>query len=105
MSPIKAVDTIIEEAMSRGEFTDLPGAGKPLDLTAYFNTPEELRLAYSILKNAGILPHEAELLNEIAALKDELAVCDDSTQRKKLLKSIEYRQLKFNILMDGRKGS
>lgn len=105
MSPLKVVDAIIEEAIARGEFSNLPGEGKPLDLTAYFNTPEEVRLAYSILKNADSLPRESELLTEIAAINDQLAGCDNISRRRELLKAFEYRKLKFNVLMDGRKGS
>lgn len=45
----------IEEAIERGEFDDLPGAGHPLDLDDLDpSLPEELRLAYRILKNAGM---------------------------------------------------
>ena len=49
MSLNKAVEARIKEAMERGEFSNLPGRGKPLDLSAYFETPEELRLAELIL--------------------------------------------------------
>jgi DnaJ-like protein len=45
-------------------FENLPGAGKPLDLEEYFNTPEDLRMAFSILKNANCAPPEAEMLKE-----------------------------------------
>ncbi|HET9589851.1 MAG TPA: DUF1992 domain-containing protein [Anaerolineales bacterium] len=41
----KAVEAMIKEAMERGEFDDLPGKGKPIDLSAYFDTPEEVRMA------------------------------------------------------------
>ena len=45
----------IEEAIERGEFDDLPGAGRPLDLDDLDPLlPEELRMAYRILKNAGM---------------------------------------------------
>jgi hypothetical protein len=44
----KSSDEIIQEAMQRGEFENLPGKGKPLNLSDYFNTPEDVRLAYSI---------------------------------------------------------
>ncbi|MCC6987221.1 MAG: DUF1992 domain-containing protein, partial [Anaerolineales bacterium] len=36
------VEKAIREAQARGEFDNLKGRGKPLDLTAYFETPEEL---------------------------------------------------------------
>jgi hypothetical protein len=44
----------IEEALARGEFDNLPGAGRPLDLDDVDPLiPEELRMAFRILKNAG----------------------------------------------------
>jgi Domain of unknown function (DUF1992) len=43
----------IAEAIERGEFDDLPGAGKPLELEDDPLVPEELRMAYRILRNAG----------------------------------------------------
>lgn len=45
----------IAEAVSQGEFDNLPGAGRPLDLDDLDpSLPEELRLAYRVLKNAGM---------------------------------------------------
>jgi len=52
----------IAEAMERGEFDDLPGAGRPLELDDDANVPEDLRVAYRILKNAGFVPPEVERL-------------------------------------------
>ncbi len=97
------VEQIIKEAMARGEFDNLPGEGKPIDLSAYFDTPEEIRLAYSVLKSADILPQEAELLKEIAALKEKSEAAKDSAKRARLLKAIEEKRLQFNLLMDRRK--
>ena len=97
------VDEIIRDAMERGEFDDLAGAGKPIDLSAYFDTPEEIRLAYSVLKSADILPQEAELLKEISVLKDEAAATKDSARRKRLLKQIDQKRLEFNLMMERQK--
>lgn len=99
----KAVDQIIQEAMQRGEFDNLPGKGKPIDLTAYFDMPEEVRIAYALLKGADILPEEAELLKDIGRLKTELDSCTDPVKRKKLQKSIEHTRMKFNVMMERRK--
>jgi len=41
----KAVEASIQEAFLRGDFDNLPGKGKPIDLTEYFNTPEDVRVA------------------------------------------------------------
>lgn len=60
----------IAEAVSRGELDDLPGAGKPLDLEDDASIPEDLRVAYRILKNAGFAPPEVvQLLHKIALLR------------------------------------
>ena len=63
-------DEKIKEAIATGEFDNLPGKGKPLDLNAYFATPENLRMGYSILKSAGIIPEEMKLLKQIEGLKN-----------------------------------
>ena len=59
----------IQEAIERGELDDLPGAGRPLELDDDALVPEDLRLAYRILKNAGYVPPEVEALNEISELE------------------------------------
>ena len=74
----------IEEAVSRGELDDLPGAGQPLALDDAPLVPEELRLAYRILKNAGYVPPEVQTLNEIAALA-LLKTAVESTYYEKLI--------------------
>jgi hypothetical protein len=50
----------IEEAAARGEFDGLPGEGRPLDLDDDALVPEDLRMAYRILKNAGFAPQEVQ---------------------------------------------
>ena len=72
----------IQEAIARGELDGLPGAGRPLDLGDDALVPEELRLAYRILKNAGYVPEEVRSLNEIAEL--ERMALGDATAMKKL---------------------
>lgn len=97
----RAIEAIIREAMARGEFDNLPGKGKPIDLSDYFNTPEDFRLAYSIMKNAGVLPEEVEVLKEIEALNSELETCTDESQRKQLKKKIEDRKMRVSLLLEG----
>ena len=70
----------IEEAVSRGELDDLPGAGRPLELDDDPLVPEDLRLAYRILKNAGYVPPEVEHINQIDGL--ERLVRDGSGNEK-----------------------
>ena len=103
MSLEKFIDEKIEEAMARGEFDDLPGKGKPIDLSDYFATPEDLRIAYSVLKNASILPEEGELLKEIESLKDRLANCSDQQTKANLRKALSDRMLRLNLAIEKHK--
>jgi DnaJ family protein C protein 28 len=66
------VEQQIREAMERGEFDNLPGKGKPLDLGEEENTPENLRMAFKLLKDAGVAPEWIEHDKEIRARLAEL---------------------------------
>lgn len=97
------VETLIKEAQMRGEFNNLSGKGKPLDLTDYFNAPEDARVAQAMLKNAGMVPVEIELLQEIAALKELLATTNEIPEKDKIRMSLKEKQLEFNLLLERRK--
>ena len=58
-------DIKIKKAMAEGEFDNLPGKGKPLNLQNYCDIPEHLRIAYQMLKNSGYLPEEVRLKKEL----------------------------------------
>jgi len=88
----------ILEAMERGEFDDLPLAGKPLPLESNGSVPEDLRLAYKVLKDAGFLPPEIEMRKEILNLRELLSTVDDDEERRKLSKRINDLVLKLNLL-------
>ena len=51
----------IAAARDRGELDNLPGAGRPLALEDDSMVPEELRAAYRLMKNAGLIPQELVL--------------------------------------------
>jgi len=103
MSLDQVVEAIIKEAMERGEFENLPRQGKPLDLTAYFETPEEMRLAYTALKNAGMVPEEIDLLQEIATLKEQLGSAHPEEEKHRIQKLMSDKQLQYNLLMERRR--
>ncbi len=58
-------ETRIAAAMEAGEFDRLPGRGAPLRLEDDSLTPPEWRIAFRLLKNAGLAPAWIELRNEI----------------------------------------
>ena len=100
MSFDKLVEEKIRQAMANGEFDNLAGRGKPLDLDSYFATPEDVRLAYSLLKSSGFIPEEMALLKEIDSLKAALDKSSSEDERKQIKKKIDERVLKFNLLVE-----
>jgi hypothetical protein len=87
--PVLSVEAVVEEriqeAIRRGDFDRLPGAGKPLELDDDPLVPAEVRVAYRILKNAGFVPPEVLARREIAALEAALADLADLAERKRAL--------------------
>ncbi len=88
----------ILEAQRKGEFDDLAGKGKPLELEDHSDVPEDLRMAYHVLKNAHVLPPEAELMKDIRILEDLLKHVEDEGQRKSLAKSLQWKMIRLDIL-------
>ncbi len=103
MSFDRIVEALIKEAMERGEFDNLPGKGKPIDLTEYFDTPEEVRVAYSVLKNAGMTSREVDLLKEISELKQVLAALLDEKKKQEIKQQIQQKQVEFSLMMERQK--
>jgi hypothetical protein len=96
----KNADEKIKEAIAREEFDILPGKGKPLNLDAYFATPEHLRMGYSILKNADIIPEEMELLREIEGLKKSLDSSTIMTQKTALRQRLSEKLTNLNMMRE-----
>jgi hypothetical protein len=94
----RVVEEKILEAQRAGAFDNLPGKGKPLKLDDESWVPEDLRVAYRVLKNARVLPPEAELLKEIHSLEDLLRYVEDAEERKILAKSIQWKIIHLDIL-------
>jgi hypothetical protein len=97
----KIVEERIRKVQANGVFENLPGAGRPLDLTQDQAVPEDLRLAYKILKNADCLPPEVELKREIRQTEDLLAGMSDAAEKYSAVKKLNYLVMKFNSLRSG----
>jgi hypothetical protein len=93
----KIADERIREAMDRGEFDDLPGKGKPLNIEDDSQLPPDLRMAYKILKNADCLPPEVQLRKEIRTTEELLAGIQDTREKYRQMKKLNYLIMKFNM--------
>ena len=103
MSIESAIEQKIKEAIARGEFDNLPGKGKPLDLEAYFNTPEDLRMAFSILKSNDFVPEEVEIFRELDGLNEKIKATTDEAEVAKLTARLNERKLALRLLLDRRR--
>jgi hypothetical protein len=79
----------LQHSLLSGELRRAQSWGKPLDFDdGHAQTPEELRMGFKILKDAGVVPHEVEMLRQVAALKDELARSEDAGEQAALKRRI-----------------
>jgi len=88
----------IQEALRNGEFDDLPGKGEPLRLEDESGIPEELRLAYKILKNADCLPPELKLKKEINNLGEMIQGIEDLNEKVRQMKRLNFMIMKLNMM-------
>ncbi|MXP60370.1 DUF1992 domain-containing protein [Pantoea sp. Taur] len=94
------IDQLVEQqiraAQEKGELSNLPGEGAPLQLEDESGVPPELRTAYRLLKNSGFLPPELEMRREAAQLNDLLQHLDpDDHQASELKKRLTLLEMKL----------
>jgi hypothetical protein len=92
----------IKKAYEEGEFDQLPGFGKPLKLDDVSGVPEDLRMAYKIMKNAGFTEEENSLRKEMLTIEELIRKCEDENEKDLLQKRLNEKLLRFNRLMSKR---
>lgn len=94
----KIIESRIKKAQEDGAFEDLPGRGQPLPLEDDRHIPEDLRLAYKVLKNADCLPPEVQLRKDIHATEDLLNGMTDTGKKYRTVKKLNYLIMKLNAI-------
>ena len=97
----KIVEERIKKAQRKGDFQNLSGAGRPLRIEDDYHIPEDLRMAYKVLKNADLVPPEIELKKEILKTEDLLAGMQDAAEKYKILQRLNLLIMKFNTMRQG----
>ncbi|MCD6224990.1 MAG: DUF1992 domain-containing protein [Deltaproteobacteria bacterium] len=94
----KIVEERIQKAQKKGLFKNLPGSGKPIPASKQEpSISNDLNLAYKILKNADFLPPEIELKKKIQQTEDLLAGMEDTAEKYRTLKKLNYLIMKLNV--------
>jgi hypothetical protein len=97
----KIIEERIRAAQQKGDLDNLPGCGRRLAFDDDSHIPEELRLAYKVLKNADCLPPELQLKKEIRQMEDLLDKIPDEKEKYRQMKRINYKIMKLNMLGKG----
>jgi hypothetical protein len=97
---IKALQQIAEQriakAIEEGSLKIDGWKNKPLPLDDDSFVPDDLKMAYKILKNSGYVPPEVETRKEIQKLEDLIVKTEDSHQRVKQMKKLDLLMRKID---------
>ena len=86
----------LAEAEKSGELRAAESYGQPMKEDAgWEQTPDEFRMGFKILKNAGFVPPEVELFHERAKVRAELESC--ATEEDRLAVQLRLSQLEQKI--------
>jgi hypothetical protein len=99
MSWARIAEGKIREAMREGRFDGIERDGA-IDLEEYFKLPVELRLAYSMLKNAGLVPEEVEMLKDVERLQAALDAAPDEASRAPLRQQLAAARLRLDVALE-----
>ncbi len=90
----------IQEALSRGELDNLSLKGTPLPVEDLTFVPEELRMGFKILRNAGVLPEELQARQELVSIQGLLAACQDGEEQERLRRRLTLQRLRYDMLRE-----
>lgn len=95
MNPLAYIaEQKIAQAMKENDFTPSKWKNKPLPLDDDRFVPEDLKMAYKVLKNSGYLPPEVEDRKEVKRLEDLIAATEDEHERVKQMKKLNVLLMK-----------
>jgi len=91
----------LRDAQRSGELQSAPSWGKPLNLNdGYEQTPEELRMAFKALKDAGFVPPEVETMKQIAALREAIAADPDTPDAQAMRRRLSELQQQLALRLE-----
>jgi len=99
MNPLDQIaEARIQKALEAGELSHLPGEGKPVSIADDYAVPEALRVAYRVLKNAGFLPPELQLYNDIKSVEHLLNQISDTAERSRAQVRLQMLKTHFETI-------
>lgn len=91
----------LAEAARSGELASARGYGQPLaEDSGWAQTPDALRMPFKILKDAGVLPAEVEMLKARARLRQQVDDCTDDEQRCRLQRKLSVLEQSIALRLE-----
>jgi hypothetical protein len=91
----------LAEAETSGELRSAKGYGEPLqEAEGWSQTPDALRMPFKILKDAGVVPHEVEMLKQRAALRGELETSTDHARLREVRTKLALLEQSISLRLE-----
>ncbi|MEM0969023.1 MAG: DnaJ family domain-containing protein [Verrucomicrobiota bacterium] len=93
----RRIDEEIREKIESREWDVSDLHGKPLSLDDYFAAPEELRLGYSLLKEAGYVPAAVQIRQRVHQVELALEQTQDKERERELQREREALLVRLDL--------
>ena len=98
MNPLTRIaERKINQAIEEGTLSFEKWKNKPLPKDDDHFVPDDLKIAYKMLKNAGFVPPEVEAKKEIKRIEDLIARTEDEHLRLKQMKKLNLLLMKMDV--------
>jgi hypothetical protein len=96
----------LREAELSGELQSAKGYGRPLITEeGWAQTPDELRMPFKILKDAGVVPPEIELMRQRADMREQLSACKEPAEAEQLKQKLSTLELSISLRLESLLGA
>lgn len=96
----------LAESMRSGELQSAASFGKPLsEADGWDETPVEFRMAFKVLKNAGVPPPELAVFQQRAALRRQLDAAVDEGEKQRLRQRLAALEQALALRLEGMRAS
>jgi hypothetical protein len=96
----------LREAEESGELQSAKGYGSHLtEPTGWDETPDELRMPFKILKDAGVVPAEIEMLKQRSELREKLRASTSSREAESLRLRLATLEVSISLRLEALRGA
>jgi len=94
----------LAQAHESGELRSAESYGKPLKSDeGWEQTPDEFRMGFKALRNAGVAPPEIEQFHQRAELRSQVQAAADEGSRQKLQRELSELEQRISLRLEAMK--